>query len=236
MSNIDGGGNTANGYAALANLTTGNGNTALGVGAGSNVTDAFNVICIRAVGANVNNSCFISNINGVNEGGTISAVYINSDGQLGTQPPPSARRFKKDVKPMDQTSEAILGLRPVTFHYKSDTEGVAQFGLIAEEVAHANPDLVVRNENGEIYTVRYEAVNAMLLNEFLKEHRKVQEQETIVANLKAIAEKYETRATKQETAIAQQQKQIEALSTGLQKVSAQIKESTPMSRTVLNND
>src|SRR5207248_3759010 len=109
-------------------------------------------------------------------------------------------------------------------------------GLIAEEVAHANPDLVVRNENGEIYTVRYEEVNAMLLNEFLKEHRKVQEQETIVANLKAIAEKHETRATKQETAIAQQQKQIEALSTELQKESAQIKESTPMSRTVLNND
>ena len=92
---------------------------------------------------------------------------------------------------MDQTSEAILGLKPVTFHYKSDSTGTAQFGLIAEEVAKVNPDLVVRDDDGQIYTVRYEAVNAMLLNEFLKEHRKVeeqsrkiQEQEATIAQLK----------------------------------------------------
>src|SRR5438309_4463173 len=89
----------------------------------------------------------------------------------------SSRRFKKEIKPMDQTSEAILGLKPVTFHYKSDSKATPQFGLIAEDVATVNPDLVVRDDNGEIYTVRYEALNAMLLNEFLKEHRKVQELE-----------------------------------------------------------
>jgi hypothetical protein len=83
---------------------------------------------------------------------------------------------------MDDSSEAILGLKPVTFHYKSDSKGTPQFGLIAEEVAKVNPDLVVRNDNGEIYTVRYEAVNAMLLNEFLKEHRRVAEQQTKVAD------------------------------------------------------
>src|SRR4029434_1515693 len=96
-------------------------------------------------------------------------------GQLGTTPPASSRRFKKEIKPMDHTSEAILGPKPVTFQYKSDTKNTPQFGLIAEEVAELNPDLVVRDDNGEIYTVRYDAVNAMLLNEFLKQHRKVEE-------------------------------------------------------------
>src|SRR5207245_7754723 len=111
---------------------------------------------------------FIAGIYGVMEGGTISAVYINDLGQLGTQPPPSSRRFKKEIKPMDQTSQAILGLQPVTFQYKSDPTGTAQFGLIAEEVAEVDPDLVMRDPEGEIYTVRYEAVNAMLINEFVK--------------------------------------------------------------------
>ena len=115
---------------------------------------------------------------------------------------------------MDQTSEAILGLKPVTFHYKSDSTGTAQFGLIAEEVADVNPDLVIRDENGEIYSVRYEAVNAMLLNEFLKEHRKNEEQEAT---------------------IARQQKQIEALTVGLQKVSAQIEASQTAQQVVNNN-
>ena len=115
---------------------------------------------------------------------------------------------------MDQTSEAILGLKPVTFHYKSDSTGTAQFGLIAEEVAKVNPDLVVRDENGEIYSVRYEAVNAMLLNEFLKEHRKNEEQEAT---------------------IARQQKQIEALAAGLQKVSAQLEVNKPAPQ-IVDND
>jgi len=86
---------------------------------------------------------------------------------------------------MDQTSEAVLALKPVTFQYKSDATGTPQFGLIAEEVAKVNPDLVVRDENGEIYTVRYEAVNAMLLNEFLKEHRTVEGQQKEIDALKA---------------------------------------------------
>ena len=115
---------------------------------------------------------------------------------------------------MDRTSEAILGLKPVTFHYKSDSTGTAQFGLIAEEVAQVNPNLVVRDENGEIYTVRYDAVNAMLLNEFLKEHRKNEEQEAT---------------------IARQQKQIEALTAGLQKVSAQLEVNKPAPQ-IVDND
>ena len=110
-------------------------------------------------------------------------VLINSVGQLGTIN--SSRRFKKEIKPMDKASEAILGLNPVTFHYKSDGTATPQFGLIAEEVAQVNPDLVVRDDNGEIYTVRYDAVNAMLLNEFLKEHKKVEDLECIVTSLAA---------------------------------------------------
>jgi hypothetical protein len=97
----------------------------------------------------------------------------------------SSRRFKKDIEPMDKASEAILALSPVTFHYKSDHTATPQFGLIAEEVAKVNPDLVVRDKNGEIYTVRYDQVNAMLLNEFLKEHRAVQEQQKEIDALKA---------------------------------------------------
>ena len=149
-------------------------NIALGVDAGSAVTTANNVICIGSPGANLDNSCFIGNIYGTNEGGDYIAVYINNDGQLGTQAPPSARRLRKEIKSMEQTSEAILELKPVTFRYKSDKANTPQFGLIAEEVAAVDPDLVVRDKDGEIYTVRYDAVNAMLLSEFLKEHRNVQ--------------------------------------------------------------
>jgi hypothetical protein len=157
----------------------------------------------------------------VDEGGTISAVYINTDGQLGTQPPPSSRRFKEDVKLMDKTSEAILALKPVTFHFKNDEANIPQFGLIAEEVAQVNPDLVSRDRDGKPYTVRYEAVNAMLLNEFLKEHRKNEEQGAT---------------------IAEQQKEIQALAatvkeqaSQIQKVSVQVELSKPAPQTVLNN-
>ena len=130
---------------------------------------------------------------------------------------------------MDQTSEAILSLKPVTFHYKSDPAGAGpQFGLIAEEVAEVNPDLVVRDKNGEIYTVRYDAVNAMLLNEFLKEHRKVEEQQATIAQLKSIVER-------QEATNAHQQEQIDALTAGLQKVSAQIEANRSAPQTVFNN-
>jgi hypothetical protein len=137
-------------------------------------------------------------------------VVIDSDGQLGTVS--SSRRFKKEIQPMENTSEAILALKPVTFHYKSDKTNRPEFGLIAEEVAAVNPNLVVRDKNGEIPTVRYEAVNAMLLNEFLKEHRNVE---------------------KLEAAVLEQQKQIKALTAGFEKVSAQL-EITGMSRMVEN--
>ena len=140
----------------------------------------------------------------------------------------SSRRFKKEIKPMDQTSEAILGLKPVTFQYKSDSRATPQFGLIAEEVAKINPDLVVRDDDGEIYTVRYEAVNAMLLNEFLKEHRRVQEQRNY----------FEAKMSDQqktfEATFAQQQKQIEALTVTVQKVSDQIALSKPAPQLVAN--
>ena len=115
---------------------------------------------------------------------------------------------------MDRSSEALLALKPVTFHYKNDEQSTAQFGLIAEEVAKVSPELVVRDDDGEIYTVRYDAVNAMLSNEFLKEHRRVQELE---ANA------------------ARQQKQIEALTAGLQKVSAQVELNQRLPQTIVNN-
>ena len=196
--------NTANGVAALYNNTSGTNNTALGNGAGSNVTTASNVICIGAgvAGGNVPDSCFIGNIYG--QMGTFGTpVYIDAGGHLFTNN--SARRFKDDIKPMDEASEVILGLKPVTFHYKNDNTRTSQFGLIAEEVAAVNPDLVVRDNKRELQTVRYDAVNAMLLNEFLKEHRKVE----------------------------QMQKQIEALTAGLQKVSAQLEVIKSAPQTVL---
>jgi Chaperone of endosialidase len=124
--------------------------------------------------------------------------------QLGTMS--SSRRYKKEIKPMNKASEAILALKPVTFHYKSDSTNKPEFGLIAEEVAEVNPDLVVRDENGEIYTVRYDAVNAMLLNEFLKAHKRMQDLEA---------------------RDAQQQKQIEALMKQLREQAAQIQKVSP---------
>jgi len=191
--NTTGDSNTAIGNGALTFNTTGSENVALGEGAGGNVTIASNVICIGNEGADVNHSCFIGNIRGVTTANADAvAVYIDSAGQLGTVS--SSRRYKTDIQKMDKASRDILALEPVTFHYKSDITKAAQFGLIAEEVAQVNPELVVRDKNGEIYSVRYEAVNAMLLNEFLKEHRKVEEM----------------------------QKQIEGLIKGLQKVSAQL--------------
>ncbi len=113
-------------------------------------------------------------------------VLIDSNGQMGTQS--SAVRFKREIKPMDKTSESILSLTPVTFHYKSDKTNRPEFGLIAEEVAKVNSDLVERDAKDEIYTVRYDAVNAMLLNEFLKEHRKVEEQQAPITESKSLVQ------------------------------------------------
>jgi hypothetical protein len=183
LSNTTGNINTANGSAALANNTTGTDNIGLGFAAGIAVTTANNVICIGAGGADVSNTTWIGNVYGTTTvSGTTLPVVVSDSGQLGTAA--SSARFKKEIKPIDKASEAILALEPVTFHYKSDTTNTPQFGLIAEEVAAVNPDLVVRDNKGEIYTVRYDAVNAMLLNEFLKEHRKVEEQQATIAELK----------------------------------------------------
>ncbi len=205
--------NTAIGDGALVNNTTGNNNTALGASAGQNVTTANNVICIGADGNNMDNSCFIGNIFGVTSSGG-AAVFINSDGNLGTMT--SSRRFKEEIKPMEQASEAVFALKPVTFHYKKDIDprGAPQLGLVAEDVEKVNPDLIVRDKEGKPYSVRYDQVNAMLLNEFLKEHRTVQEQGAL---------------------IAKQQLQIEALTAGLQKVSVQVEMNKPTTQTVLNN-
>jgi trimeric autotransporter adhesin len=157
--NTSGASNTAVGAGALVGNTVGVDNTALGAAAGSAVTDASNVICIGfgVASANVSNSCFIGNIFGQPVGGEGVSVLVDSSGKLGTQP--SSRRFKKDIQPMDKASEVILALKPVTFHYKSDNRDTPQFGLIAEEVAETDPDLVVRDHASEIYTVRYDQVN-----------------------------------------------------------------------------
>jgi Chaperone of endosialidase len=150
--NTTGGDDTAIGVNALAANTSGNNNTAIGWGAGSNVTTANNVICIGAgvSGANVGPSCYIGGIyNEPAAGG--SAVFVNSAGKLGVTN--SSRRFKEEIKPMDKASEALLGLKPVTFHYKKeiDPTGASQFGLVAEDVEKVNPDLVVRDREGKPY-------------------------------------------------------------------------------------
>jgi len=228
INNITGSLNTADGYNALFNNTAGSGNIALGVDAGSNITGAGNidignpgtaldggVIRIGVQGNQV--ATLIAGIYNEGVGGNALTVLVDSDGKLGTIG--SSRRFKRDIQPMDDASEAILALRPVTFHYKSDKTGTAQFGLIAEEVAAMNPDLVVRDKNGEIYTVRYDAVNAMLLNEFLKEHRKVEKLEATVAQ----------QHKDFETAVAELKGQI-------QKVSAQLELSKAAPQTAQNTD
>ena len=229
--NTDGAANTAIGIFALEENTTGDNNTALGANAGTSVTTANNVICIGAQvgGENVSNSCYIGSIFGeISSGGT--AVSINADGKLGTTT--SSRRFKEEIKPMERSSEALFALKPVTFRYKSeiDPQGISQFGLVAEDVEAINPDLVVRDKEGKVNTVRYEAVNAMLLNEFLKEHkafveeqkradaqdRKLREQEATIAALKSnIAQ--QCRAIQ---AVTEQQKEQATL---IQTVKAQLK-------------
>ncbi len=228
FNDTDGDFNTASGDGALFHNTTGNSNTALGINAGSAVSTASNVICIGAdvAGFDVPDSCFIGNIYQKQVGNDSLPVRVDSFGKLGTEI--SSRRFKKDIRPMNNASESLLALNPVTFHYKSDPAAARpQFGLIAEEVAEVNPDLVVRDKDGEIYTVRYEAVNAMLLNEFLKEHRKVQEQQANITELKSTV-------ARQEKSFAHQETQIQALVSGLQRVSTQLQVNKPALRMVQN--
>jgi uncharacterized coiled-coil protein SlyX len=210
QNNISGVGNTAIGVNALVNNTTGGNNVALGPSAGENATTGSNNVYIGAGVTGVageSDACYIRSIFGqTSVGGT--QVFINSDNKLGTTT--SAKRFKEEIKPMDKSSEALFALRPVSFHYKKeiDPAGTAQFGLVAEDVEKVNPALVVHDKEGKPYSVRYDQVNAMLLNEFLKEHHKVEKQEKTIAELKS--------------AMAQQEKQIKALTAGLEKVSAQL--------------
>ena len=213
VNNTSGHNNTATGFNALNTNTSGNSNTALGSSAGSNLTVGNGNVCI---GANVfgvagdNNTTWIKNVYG--SVATGRAVYVNADNKIGTLA--SSRRYKDEIKPMDKASETLFSLKPVTFRYKKaiDPSRARSFGLIAEEVAEKAPELVTLDREGKPETVRYEAVNAMLLNEFLKEHRKVQELETTVAQQQ---NNFQAR-------IAREEKEIRALTEGLQKVSVQI--------------
>lgn len=215
--------NTAIGNSALDNLTTGSFNIVVGQG-GASITTASNVIAIGSDGANTSNTTWIGNIYATTTiSGTTLPVIVSDGGQLGTAP--SSRRFKNEIEPMNQASESILALKPVTFHYKSDKTNTPQFGLVAEDVAQVNPDLVVRDKNGEIYSVRYDAVNAMLLNEFLKEHCKVQEQEATIGQLKR-----DFGAT-----VAQLTARLDEQASQIQKVSAQLEASRPTPRVATNN-
>ena len=230
-SNDGGAGNVATGGGALSNSTTGSNNIALGFNAGTNITTANNVICIGADGEDVSNSCYIGHIFGVtSSGGT--GVLINSDGRLGTTT--SSKRFKEEIKPMDEASDALFALKPVTFRYRKeiDPARTSQFGLVAEDVEKVNPDLVVRDKEGKPYSVRYDQVNAMLLNEFLKEHRKVEEQEGTIAELKSTVAQQQTNF---QSKLAEQQKQIEALASGLQKVTTQVEMWKPAPKLVTSN-
>jgi Chaperone of endosialidase len=214
QSNTEGDNNTAVGENALTSNLTGNNNTVVGRGAGLNIVTANNVICIGAGinGDDVSDSCFINNIFTATSTNGIG-VLVNGNGRLGTTT--SSRRFKEAIKPMDQLSEALFALKPVSFHYKKeiDPAGTSQLGLVAEDVEKVNPDLVVRDKEGKPYSVRYDQVNAMLLNEFLKAHRVMQGQVATIARL---------------------EKQIETLTAGLEKVSAQLEASRPAAQVVNN--
>jgi trimeric autotransporter adhesin len=233
VSNTIGGNNTATGFVALANNTKGSNNVALGNFAGNKLTTGSNNI---DVGANVpgvageantirigkqgtQKATFIAGISGVAVTG--SMVVVNSMGKLGVAA--SSARFKEAVKPMDKASEAILALKPVSFRYKEeiDPDGTPQFGLIAEQVEKVNRELVARDEEGKAYTVRYDAVNAMLLNEFLKAHRKAEAEERRVESL--------------ETTVAEQRKQIDSLTAAMEKVNARVESTVPTGSLMADN-
>jgi uncharacterized coiled-coil protein SlyX len=213
FSNQAGNFNTAIGFRGLYQ-NSGSNNVALGFNAGSNLTDGDGNVCI---GYNVlgvggeSNTTRISNI--YSSSASARLVYINSDNKIGTLV--SSRRFKEEIKPMDKASEAILALKPVSFHYKKEIEpnGGIMFGLIAEDVEKVAPDLVTRNEKGEVETVRYEAVNAMLLNEFLKQHRTVEEQDRMMEE--------------QDRTVARQEAEIRALASQLRKVGNELASVSP---------
>src|SRR6266576_896156 len=208
VSNSIGNNNTAIGFRALVNNASGSSNIGVGVNGGSAVASARNVICVGTglTGANVSDRCYIDDI--WQEPGGSQAVYVNAAGKLGALV--SSRRFKDEIKPMGEASEVIYRLKPVSFRYKPEVEAtrLPAFGLIAEDVEKINPNLVIRDQEGKPYSVRYEQVKAMLLNEFLKEHRKVEQ----------LTKDFGSK-------LAEQQKQIAMLTAGLQKVSAQLEAS-----------
>ncbi|HEY4284593.1 MAG TPA: tail fiber domain-containing protein [Chthoniobacterales bacterium] len=216
LSSTTGGGNTAVGFNALVNNTTGVTNTAVGFNSGFGVTTADNVIVIgtNVAGQNLDHSCFIGEIFGATSTNG-AAVFINSDGRLGTVT--SSKRFKDAIEPIDQASETLFALKPVKFHYKKEIDPTrkSQFGLVAEDVEKVDPALVVRDKDGKPYSVRYDQVNAMLLNEFLKEHKKIEEQHDKI-------EKQEATITGLKSDLAEQHALIQTLTAGLQKVSAQV--------------
>jgi len=205
--NTSGAANIGIGFNAGANLTTGNLNIDIG-----NTGFAGESNTIRIGSPQIQSATYVAGIFGatVMDG---APVLVDADGHLGTTV--SSARFKEDIRRMDKTSEAILALKPVIFHYKTDRQRRPQFGLIAEEVAKVNPDLIVRDKEGKPYTVRYDQVNAMLLNEFLKGHKKLEEQQATIAQLKSAV-------AQQQNRFEQQEAQIQALTSGLQKVSAQL--------------
>jgi Chaperone of endosialidase len=213
--------NVAVGSQALYSNVTGDRNTALGDSAGFNITGSGNV----CIGAGVNGVAGENNItrirNVYDSVATERAVYVTSDNRIGTLS--SSRRYKDEIRPMEEASKAIHSLSPVRFRYKKEVNSTRSlcFGLIAEDVAKVSPELVTPDRERKPQTVRYEAINAMLLNEFLKEHRKVESQES--------------RIQQQEATIARQQRQIDALTAGLRKVTAHIQVSEAAPQTVLDN-
>jgi len=263
--NSNGSENNAFGDLALEGVTTGTSNTAIGDDAGRFIVDGSGNVCVgdeagTGLGASVNNciaigapgagpfadfdnTCFIGNIFGeaVSDPGTQIPVYVDQFNNVGVFNT-SSRKLKHDIKPMDRASEGLYRLKPVTFKFNSDWKSTTQYGLIAEEVAEVDPELVVRGRDGEVMAVHYEQINNMLLNEFLKEHRTVQEQKATISRLRSTDAEQETTITqlkssdaRQEAIIAKQQKQIEALTVELQKMSAQIDMSKATPRVALNN-
>jgi len=209
---------------AASNNVSGENVIAIGSGAGFSFVSADNMIAIGVPGAgpfaNTSNTCFIGSIYNqpVSNAGTAQDVYVDVNNVLGFLP--SSQRFKHEIKPMDRASEALYGLKPVTYKYNGDEAARTQYGLIAEEVAKVAPDLVFVDNNGTVQTVRFEQVGAMLLNEFLKEHQKVEAQEATIAELKST--------------VAQQQKGMEVLTAQIQKVSAQLETRKPTPQVVVN--
>jgi hypothetical protein len=247
--NTTGNSNTAIGHSALLNNTSGGSNIALGDSAGINLTTTSNNIDIGNKGVAgdtgkirigkkpTHTATFIQGISGVTVAGGVG-VLINTSGQLGTIQ--SSARVKDEIKPMDKASEAILALQPVTFRYKHDLDpdGIPQFGLVAEQVEKVNADLVAHDEAGKPYTVRYEAVNAMLLNEFLKAHAKIEEQERKVQELEAtIAQLRASAAQEQElqATVAGLQSALKEQASRIQKVSDQLRTQASAPRVVADN-